>query len=180
MRPRTIGLPAISPQLASVGFGAAIVILGAVIIARMVTPTSDKAWEALNRRVMEISGAGHAGEALPIAEQALTLAKTAFGPRDPRTLISMSNLAGMLREQGRFGEAELLLHETLQLRREALGLRNPDTLISVNNLAAVLFDEGRYSEAEPQLREALQLSREPTTQRTSRQARWATGVGPAC
>jgi CHAT domain-containing protein len=152
---------ALSPGLKRVVFVVAIV-LGAVLSADAANPTANQVsqWEALNRRVSEAYQVGKAGEAVLVADQALALAKTAFGPRDPRTLTSMSNLAFLLDSEGRYGEADRLDRETLQLRREVLGQRHSDTLTSMNNLGVVLEDEGRYGEAETLDRETLQLSRE--------------------
>ena len=60
----------------------------------------------------------------------------------------MSDLAGVLDDEGRHGEAETLYRETLQLRREVLGERDPRTITSMSDLAGVLDDEGRHGEAE--------------------------------
>jgi CHAT domain-containing protein/tetratricopeptide (TPR) repeat protein len=149
-------------RLNRLGFGVAIMVLGAMVSARAVPPTADQvsAWEALNHRVTEAYQAGKAGEAVSVAEQAVALAKASFGLRDPRTLTSMNNLAFLRYREGRYGEAEPLFRETLQLSREVLGPRDPHTLSSMNNLALVLEGEGRYSEAEALDRETLQLSRE--------------------
>ena len=162
IRTRDAPISALSLRLARLGFGVAIVILGTVLSTEAVTPTADQvsAWEALTRRVEEAYRAGQADVAIPLAEQALALAETAFGPRDPRSLRSRNDVAVVLEAQGRYREAEVLDRETLQIRREALGPRSPDTLLSMNNLAEALEAEGRYGEAEPLLRETLESRRE--------------------
>src|SRR3954462_118453 len=131
-----------------------------VSVASGQSATPAEQWQALNQRLVEAYQAGQVNEAVPLAEQALELARQAFGPRHPKTLLSLNNLAGVLNIQGRYGEAEPLLRESLQLRREVLGPRPPNTLSSLNNLAGVLNSQGRYGEAEPLYRETLQLSRE--------------------
>jgi hypothetical protein len=70
----------------------------------------------------------------------LTLARreTALAHRHPDTLISISNLAGVLDSQGRGQEAELLNRQTLAGRTKFLGASHPDTHTSINNLAVVL------------------------------------------
>src|SRR5215831_5780030 len=117
-------------------------------------------WEALNAQGVEAYRAGDYSNGTKLAEEALGLARKAFGDRDPRTLTSLDNLAGLYDSQGRYGEAEPLYREALQARREVLGLRHPNTLTSLNNLAFLYNSQGRYGEAEPLYREALQASRE--------------------
>src|SRR3954471_19247787 len=131
-----------------------------VSVASGQSATPAEQWQALNQRLIEAYQAGQVNEAVPLAEQALELARQAFGPRHPNMLASMNNLASVLDSQGRYGEAEPLYRETLQLRREVLGPRHPDTLTSMNNLAGVLDHQGRYREGEPLFRETLQLRRE--------------------
>ena len=58
-------------------------------------------WEMLNQQVMEGYRAGRVRDVVPIAEQALALARKEFGPSHPDTLPSMENLAMILRPQGR-------------------------------------------------------------------------------
>src|SRR5271166_2837341 len=155
-------MPALLPRLRCLWAGVAIRILSGVVSATAADPSADQiaAWQTMNQRVVQAYQAGRVSVAVPLAQQAVALAKSSFGPKDPRTLTSMNNLAEVLEDQGRYGEAEPLLRETLQLRREVLGPRHPDTLTSTNNLALVLADQGRYGEAEPLYRETLQLRRE--------------------
>jgi Tfp pilus assembly protein PilF len=80
------------------------------------------------------------------------------GPQHQETLRLMSNLGGMLQQQGRYGEAETLLRTALEARRATLGSRHPDTLTSVGAYAAMLVNQGKLGEAEPLLREALETS----------------------
>ena len=155
-------MPALLPRSRCLWVGVAILVLSGVASATAADPSAEQiaAWQTLNQRVVQAYQAGRVSDAVPLAQQAVALAKSSFGPRDPRTLTSMNNLAEVLQDQGRFGEAEPLLRETLQLRREVLGPRHPDTLTSTNNLALVLADQGRYGEAEPLYRETLRLYRE--------------------
>src|SRR5215831_16397480 len=117
-------------------------------------------WEALNAQGVEAYRAGDYSNGTKLAEEALGLARKAFGDRDPRTLSSLNNLALLYKSQGRYGEAEPFYREALQARREVLGPRHPNTLTSLNNLAFLYNSQGRYGEAEPLFREALQARRE--------------------
>jgi tetratricopeptide (TPR) repeat protein len=112
-------------------------------------------WEALSKEVETSHEQNQAGAAIPLAEQALALAREAFGDKDPRTLSSLNILARALLVQGRYADAEPLAREALQGRREVLGPRHPDTLTSQSILSGVLYSQGRYADAEPLAREAL-------------------------
>ena len=82
-------------------------------------------------------------------------------PKEQRgTLPLISNLARLLRDQGRLADAEPLYLEALDARRKALGDRHPDTLTSINGLALLLRAQGRLGEAEPLYLEALVARRE--------------------
>jgi len=72
---------------------------------------------------------------------------------------SISDLALVLRDQGKFAEAELLQRQVLVLRRQALGPEHPEVAMALNNLALVLRSENKFSEAESLHREALAMQR---------------------
>ena len=117
----------------------------------------EQQWLSLNARVVEAAGTGDYAHGTKPAEDALRLARKAFGDHDQRTLVSLNNLALLYRGQGRYSDAEPLYREALQALRAA---RHPDALKAVNNLANLYSDQGRYGDAEPLYREALQTRRE--------------------
>ena len=71
----------------------------------------------------------------------------------------MTNLAGVLRGQGKFDEARKLHEQTLEIRRRILGPEHPDTLWSMNNLAIVLGEQGKHDEARKLLEQTLEIRR---------------------
>ena len=77
----------------------------------------------------------------------------------------MNNLAGVLRDQGKYKEEEEMHQQALQLVETALGKEHPDTLTSMNNLATVL--RIRYEQAEEMLQQSTQTERDGTGQRAS-------------
>ena len=87
-----------------------------------------------------VKEAGAALEAMPVEERA--------------TSALISNLAILLKNQGKLGEAEPLYLEALAARRRTLGNEHPDTLASINNLANLLKNQGKLGEAEPLYLEA--------------------------
>jgi tetratricopeptide (TPR) repeat protein len=90
--------------------------------------------------------------------QASSLMKEMLGFEHPGTLMSMSNLAGVLDSQGKYEEAEAMNRQTLALQGKVLGHEHPDTLSSMNNLALVLDGQGKYEEAETINRQMLARS----------------------
>jgi tetratricopeptide (TPR) repeat protein len=72
------------------------------------------------------------------------------------TLTSVSNLALVLRAQGKYDEAEKPNRRALEGSEKELGKLHPDTLTSVGNPASVLQDQGKYDEAERLNRRALE------------------------
>ena len=121
----------------------------AIMVAWPVHAQAPTEWQSLNAQMEEAYRPGDYVRGTAIAEHALKLARQMFGNRDPITLNSLNNLAGLYQAQGRYGEAEPLYQEALQARREVLGPRHPETLNSLNNLAALYQAQGRYGEAEP-------------------------------
>ena len=79
--------------------------------------------------------------------------------RSTPTLVSMSNLAGLLRVRGRYDEAEALYTEVRDMRLRVLGAEHPDTLAAIYNVAALYQGLDRYAEAEPLYRQVLEARR---------------------
>jgi len=63
------------------------------------------------------------------------------------TLKSVSNLASVLQDEGKYDEAERLNRRALEGRKKELGEQHPDTLTSVYCLAYLLQKQTRYEGA---------------------------------
>jgi tetratricopeptide (TPR) repeat protein len=92
------------------------------------------------------------------AAKVITVRERVVGQDDKLMLISVSLLALVLRDQGKYDEAEKLNRRALEGREKELGEQHPATLTSVSNLALVLRDQGKYDEAEKLNRRALEGS----------------------
>ncbi|PNP77903.1 hypothetical protein FNYG_08629 [Fusarium nygamai] len=95
--------------------------------------------------------------AAKLYRETLEAKEKVLGKEHPSTLMSMNNLALVLRKIGEYKEAEKMHRETLAMMKKVLGKEHPDTLSSMNNLASVLDDMGEYEEAEKIHRETLEL-----------------------
>ena len=100
---------------------------------------------------------GRLNEAEVLITEVMETHKTILGEEHPDTLISMNDLADLLRSQGKYDEAEPIYRQTILLLEKALGKVHPATLTSMNSLAALLASQGKYDEAEPIYRQTLQL-----------------------
>jgi CHAT domain-containing protein len=144
----------------------------AILVAPFATARAPKAnpsqqLQSLATQMGEAAKAGDYRRGIPLAQQALRLARQTFGNRDPKTLAILVSLAQLYQLSGRSDEAEPLLREavplfqeTMQANRRTLGLRHPQTLISIVGLAQLYQTLSRHGDAEPLFREALQTSRE--------------------
>jgi serine/threonine protein kinase/Tfp pilus assembly protein PilF len=97
--------------------------------------------------------------AQPLLERSADVRRRVLGPRNPDTLVSMSDLAWVLQEEGHYAEAEKLYRETLTIQRRVLGPEHTDSLSSMSDLALVLHYEGHDAEADKLYRETLDLER---------------------
>jgi tetratricopeptide (TPR) repeat protein len=85
--------------------------------------------------------------ALACFEESLSLRQRGLGEDHADTLLSKSNLAGVMRQQGRLDEAQFLEECIVESRERLLGPEHLDTLAARANLAATLARQGRGAEA---------------------------------
>jgi tetratricopeptide (TPR) repeat protein len=81
--------------------------------------------------------------------RALKIIRSRLGSQNPYTLLSMQNLANILKAQHKFSEARRLEEDILdvrlwrgQLHRRRFGYHDPDTLRAMHNLAITTYAEG--------------------------------------
>jgi tetratricopeptide (TPR) repeat protein len=79
-----------------------------------------------------------------------------FLPTDVAT--SLSNLAALYVDQGRYAEAEPLNKRSMMIREKVFGPDHPDVATSLNNLAYSYESQGRYAEAEPLYKRSLAIN----------------------
>ena len=85
--------------------------------------------------------------ARPLYERALAIRENVLGPEHPQTAASLSNLAGLLRDDGRADEAELLFRRVLAIYEKTLGLGHSQTQRCASHYARLLLATGRASDA---------------------------------
>lgn len=108
-----------------------------------------------NAEVDELLKAGRANDALPKAEEALTLSEKHFGPEHPDTAIALDGLGRVHLGKGSFAAAEPLLVRALAIREKTPGPEHPDTGLSLLHLGWVYQEKGDLARAEPLFTRAL-------------------------
>jgi len=88
------------------------------------------------------------------------------GERSDRLVVSLSHLAVVYRDEGRYGDAEIFARRALEVRRQVSNLKSPAMAVTLNNLAEIYRLQSRHTEAEPLFLEALPSSRRPFGQTT--------------
>ncbi len=78
------------------------------------------------------------------------------GPRHPRRIRALRNLAVVVKERGDLAEGEELSRESLDLHREVFGEDHHDTIRARINLTGLLRERGALEEAEGLARRALE------------------------
>ncbi|NEQ43042.1 MAG: CHAT domain-containing protein [Leptolyngbya sp. SIOISBB] len=97
-------------------------------------------------------------EEIAIAEQELATLEQQLGSDHVDLVDSLSDLAGIYQETGRYGEAEILYQRTLEISEQAYG-DDPDNILdSLDGLASFYASLGRYREAVSLYLRALEIA----------------------
>lgn len=106
---------------------------------------------------------GRFPEAHGYVQEALALATTARGDRDPLTLVLRNGFAGDLRARGDFAEALKVDEETRRINEEVFGPTAPETLRTLTNLATDYGLNSDYVKASELSQLAFRLKSEAST-----------------
>ncbi len=131
------------------------------IIAGLIFPAtgwSDKGdlTKAL-KQSKKLQSQGKYEEAVPFADQALSIAKGLFGRKDAKVAILLDNLAVLYGLQNEYSVAENYYEQALAIREEALGSQHPDVAASFNRLAVFYHNQKQYFAAEFIYKRALRI-----------------------
>jgi tetratricopeptide (TPR) repeat protein/CHAT domain-containing protein len=115
-------------------------------------------WQDLDRQVNELYSQGKIAEAIPLAEQALTIARSIFPKYCQEIATTISNLAYLYKKQGQWVDAEKLYRESLNIYDYLFDdIPNEDFATDLNDLALLCKLQGKLSEAEPLFKKALKI-----------------------
>ncbi len=94
-----------------------------------------------------------------LLERALATRRQLHGAHHLDVVESLSVLASLANQRGKFEEAEKLSRESLKLRRSLLGEKHPDVAKDLEILANALADQSDFESAELYCREAVEIRR---------------------
>ena len=87
----------------------------------------------------------------------LSIRKKTLGETHFEYAVSLNDLAGLYRKQGKTAEARKLYEQALKIRKTELGENHPDYAASLDNLANMFREEGNKQKAEEYYIKALEI-----------------------
>ena len=114
-------------------------------------------WKQLTEEVESLRAQGKFSQGLPVATQAVEVARSTFGADHANYAKSLFDLADLNQLQGNLAQSEQLHLQALAIREKTLGPDHPDFALSVTRLGAVYFWTGQYAQAEPLFKRALAI-----------------------
>jgi serine/threonine protein kinase len=90
-----------------------------------------------------------------LAKRALDVRLSLLGPKDPKTLESMSLLGWILDREGHYAEAEKIERQALADERRLFDPEDPLTLQTTSRLAAILGHQGLFDETDQLARQVI-------------------------
>ena len=139
------------------GFIACCILLFMTLLCVPFMPAQEARWNELTNLVLNLCREGKTAEALPLANEALKLAETSFGPDDERVATTLNNLGHIYDDQGKYSEAEPFYLRSLRIREHLFGPDHAAVASVLNNLAELYFNQSRYVEAESLYLRALRI-----------------------
>ena len=121
----------------------------------------EAVWEELLLQVRTLGDQERYTEAENVAEEAVRMAESIFGPTHLDTAYSLNMLASLSAAQGKFSETESLCRRALAIQEQGLKPNDPAIAYSQHLLAVAYHEQGKYAEAERFYKRAL-AAREKT------------------
>jgi CHAT domain-containing protein/Tfp pilus assembly protein PilF len=102
----------------------------------------------LGQQATQLYEQGEYQQALPLAEEALSLREQELGANHPLVAATLSNVATLHQALGNYDRAATLLQRALTITAQVSGIDSLDYALQLNNLAEVYRAEGNYTQAE--------------------------------
>ena len=132
---------------------------GVLAVAALVVPAQVRAqearWDQLSSQVVQMMNEDKAQAALPLAQQAESVAQATWGPNDVHLAVTESVLANINLELEKFSDAETNLKRAIAIYTKLEGPAGQHTLNELSNLGNVYLREANYPAAEQVVRQAL-------------------------
>jgi len=121
-----------------------------------------QAGQLLQAAQMMHFGATNLNEAETFYRQTLEMQKNLLGRNSPAVAATFSDLARVLKEEGKLSEAETAQFQAVALQQQLAGPDDAALANSLKDLGLMLQLDGKSAEAEPVFRQALALLRDRT------------------
>src|SRR6202046_695906 len=102
----------------------------------------------LYQQVTHLTGQGKFQDAIPLAQEALSIQEKALGPDHPAVAQGLNVLALLYFKLGRYAEAEPLYKRSLDIAEKTRGPDDPAVATGLDSLAQVYVNQGRYAEGD--------------------------------
>jgi tetratricopeptide (TPR) repeat protein len=120
--------------------------------------TRVEQWQNLMIEAEKFQKEGDVIRAIPIAEEALSIAREIYDDSHKNLASNLNILAVLYFASGRLAKAELLFRNSLSIRRDLFKLYpNKDLANSLGNLARLYAFENEWIKAEPLFRESIEI-----------------------
>ena len=124
-------------------------------INALLSPDEKEKLKRLDSQLEELYSQGQYAEAIPIAEEILSISISILGKDHPDIV---AFLAILHQEQGNYDEALSLHKRALAARISVLGKDDPQVANSLNYIAGLYLSRGNYTDALPLYEQALQIT----------------------
>ena len=141
------------------------IVLAAAVLLFLSIPRHSNAQESdlekarlLMQQAEKLYQQGCYNDAIPIAENALTIRERVLGSRHADVATILNNLAMLYLSLGNYAQAEPMCKRALRIMKRSFGFGHPNVAVSLNNLAGVYHGLGDYVKAEALYKRALAIN----------------------
>ena len=132
-------------------------LLSLLLLACWPAQAQEAQWKQLTEELESLRAQGKFPQGLPVATQAVEVARNTFGAEHPNYAKSLFDLADLNRLQGNLNQSEPLHLQALAIREKALGPEHLGVAQSLRSLANLYMTQGHYAQAAPLYERALAI-----------------------
>ena len=147
-----------TPPVRGTGIALKPAVFAMLLLAVSLASAQEERWTQLSQQVGQLRQQGQIQQAIPVAQQAVKVAASTFGPQDRRTGISLDELGLLYKSLDDLAEADSCFRRALTIIQAAEGSQGKDASAVLLNLADLYADHGRWGDAESDFRQSLTIA----------------------
>ncbi len=136
---------------------AGLALLGAVALSAVMLPGQEARFNQLTQQITALGKEKKYAEAVPVATEALKVARATYSAGDVHIVFAMTILARLCDQVRDYEHAEAFFKAALGTAEKADGPDDPDVAMALTGLADLYDELARYAEAEPLYARALKI-----------------------